>query len=66
MNSNNFFEVVMENKDQVDIERKANLGLLALAYAMAEEEGKADHIRTIARVKYEMEARRDVKEAVMA
>ncbi|MBT3603373.1 MAG: hypothetical protein HOE48_00895 [Candidatus Latescibacteria bacterium] len=56
----------MENKDQVDIERKANLGLLALAYAMAEEEGKADHIRTIARVKYEMEARRDVKEAVMA
>lgn len=56
----------MEHKDQVDIERKSDLGLLALVYAMAEEEGKADHIRAIARVKYEQEARREVKEAVMA
>ncbi|MFT5369018.1 MAG: hypothetical protein ACI8V2_003992 [Candidatus Latescibacterota bacterium] len=56
----------MEHKDQVDIERQADLGLLALVYAMAEEEGKADHIRAIARAKYEVAVRREVKEAVMA
>ena len=56
----------MEHKDQVDIERHTDLGLLALVYALAEEEGKADHIRAIARAKYEAGTRQQVKKAVMA
>ena len=59
-------EVVMEYKNRVDVERQADLGMLALVYAMAEEEGKADHIRAIARAKYEMKTRREVKEVAMA
>ena len=56
----------MEYKNRVDVVRQDDLGLLALVYAMAEEEGKADHIRAIARAKYDMKTRRDVKEVAMA
>lgn len=56
----------MEHKKDVNLDRQADMGLLALAYAMAGEEGKADHIRAIKRAKYEMETRREMKEAAMA
>ncbi|MDA0710248.1 MAG: hypothetical protein O3B73_08570 [bacterium] len=56
----------MENKNRVDVSGSTDLGMLALVYALADEEGKADHIRAIARAKYEIETRRNVKEVAMA
>ena len=56
----------MEYKSRINTERSGDLGMLALVYALADEEGKADHIRAIARAKYEAETRRDVKEVAMA
>jgi len=56
----------MEYKQEVNLGRQADYGLLALVYAMSGEEGKADHVRAIARAKYEAEERRDTKEAAIA
>jgi len=54
-------------ENTLDQERQQRLAFLALAYALAEDEARADYIRTLARALYEAaQVRTEEKAAVTA
>lgn len=56
----------MKKINHSELDRQADLSVLALVYAIAGEEGRSEYVRALARAKYELAERLESKEMVVA